>query len=312
MTFIHKITTTIFIFLWLIVLPILGGTYYYYTQGLTYKDDIIEEFTIQSEQDFKYIYQSYAKNDIYQLDRNITISSETFTMLGTKKSPFKGVFNGNGYVITISNQTRIIGDKDHQALFGYNMGTIKNLVVKDARFAFSAVNASILVAENHGIIENIILKDANLTLNDKVRFAGLITGSNHGIIRHVYADGSIVMQNGMTNRAFVGGLVGFDWNEDTDTISYLLSRVNVASFDETLPSYLGVNRSVGIMVGSMKDHTKVAYAYYYYPEDRFYSDHVIQAIEAIREMSTLSEITFYSTTLLWPTWMINQLFVSDV
>lgn len=312
MTLTHRITTYVFIFLWLFVVPSLGGIYYYYTQGLTYKDDIVEEFTIQSEQDFMLIYNSDAKNDIYQLDRNITLSHETFQMIGTKKSPFRGVFNGNGYVITISSQTRIVGDGNYEALFGYNKGTIKNLVIKDANFIHAAVNSSILVAENHGIIENVMIKDSHLKITDTVRFAGIIAGSNHGIIRHVYANGSIVMEDVMTNRAFVGGLVGFDWNEDNDMISYALSLVDVSTFNETLPSFLGVNRSVGIIVGSMKNQNKILFSYYYSQAVRFYSDQSNANIDLIREPSTLSQPSFYANTLLWPTWMINHRLVQEI
>lgn len=292
-------------FLWFLGIPIYGGIHYYYAQGLSYKDDIVEEFTIQSESDFKYFYQSYAKNDIYNLDRDITITSDEFLMIGTQKYPFNGIFNGNGYSITISNHTTIKGNKDHQALFGVNKGVIKNLVIKQSTVTLEGINSAILVAENFGEVESIVIHQTTLKLSSLVRFGGLVIGSNHGTLKKAYVSGEITKETNFTNRAYVGGLVGFDWNEDQVSMTMLLTDVLLSDYPETSVAYQTINRNVGAFVGSMKDYDRITSIYMLSTAQAFYSEQTYMNLVKVDTLDTEDLSDLYTNTLSWMPWMIT-------
>ncbi|MBR4777545.1 MAG: hypothetical protein IK007_08045, partial [Lachnospiraceae bacterium] len=86
-----------------------------------------------------------------------------------KNAPFKGTFDGNGHIITgltINNSA-----KNELGLFGYNIGTIKNLTV-----------------------------DASITGNEQI---GIIAGKNCGTIERCTTLGSV------KGKKYTGGIVGY-------------------------------------------------------------------------------------------------------
>lgn len=117
-------------------------------------------------------------------------------------SSFSGVFNGNGY--TISN---LYSNSDNWAvgLFGYNDGTIMNLVLKDGYIAPNSEPTSGefvggFVGQNNGLILNCHIK------NTIVVDGGGITGENCGIITNCSSSGEII------GNGAIGGIAGCNAN----------------------------------------------------------------------------------------------------
>ncbi len=137
-------------------------------------------------------------NKYYELKTNIDLSIFTdaiggkgFTPIGTLANSFKGIFNGNGYVVKnliINNST-----EDNQGLFGgVNGGSIKNLGVVDCN------------------------------VSGKNQVGGLVGLCNETTIEKCYTTGYVEGEN------LIGGLVG---NNITGNIINCYSTANVRGND---------------------------------------------------------------------------------
>ena len=135
----------------------------------------------------------------YVLVYDIDLGGAEWTPLGTEKSPFSGEFNGNG--LTISN-IKITKDIQYVGLFGYNVGTIKNLKIENFQFDVESRHYSVCVSG--------------------------LAGYNDGIITNSYANinGNIIFLAYSATRAHcIGGLTGY--NNGTVRNSYAMSEVNI-------------------------------------------------------------------------------------
>ena len=73
-----------------------------------------------------------------KLGGNIEISEKWTAPIGTEKSkPFKGTFDGEGHVVSVKDDTTFCG------LFGYNAGTIRNVIVTGTVDASSATDTNV-------------------------------------------------------------------------------------------------------------------------------------------------------------------------
>lgn len=118
----------------------------------------------------------------YKLTADIDLGGMDWTPVGMLVKPFRGIFDGNGKKIAGLNVT---DSGDFLGLFGYNLGTIKNLTVSGY-----VTNTSTSKSEEHG--------DAD--------FIGGVAGFNAGTMIDV--DSNVVVDASGTNN--VGGIAGFN------------------------------------------------------------------------------------------------------
>lgn len=108
------------------------------------------------------------KDDIVVLEKNISLSSEYWTPIGTNQNPFKGVFLGNGH--TISNITILDNTLDSSlelvrtlGLFGcVQGGTIADLTIRGGFFANIKATADEIDA---GILVGAVIDDSTQITN---------------------------------------------------------------------------------------------------------------------------------------------------
>ena len=118
----------------------------------------------------------------YKLTADIDLGGMDWTPVGMLVKPFRGIFDGNGKKITGLN---VSDSGDFLGLFGYNLGTIKNLTVSGC-----VTNTSTSKSEEHG--------DAD--------FVGGVAGFNAGTMIDV--DSNVVVDASGANN--VGGIAGFN------------------------------------------------------------------------------------------------------
>ena len=118
----------------------------------------------------------------YKLTADIDLGGMDWTPVGMLVKPFRGIFDGNGKKITGLN---VSDSGDFLGLFGYNLGTIKNLTVSGC-----VTNTSTSKSEEHG--------DAD--------FIGGVAGFNAGTMIDV--DSNVVVDASGANN--VGGIAGFN------------------------------------------------------------------------------------------------------
>ena len=147
------------------------------------EDDPYLISTVQDMVDFAYkINRGNNADKYYKLTADIDLGGMDWTPVGMLVKPFRGIFDGNGKKITGLN---VSDSGDFLGLFGYNLGTIKNLTVSGY-----VTNTSTSKSEEHG--------DAD--------FVGGVAGFNAGTMIDV--DSNVVVDASGANN--VGGIAGFN------------------------------------------------------------------------------------------------------
>ena len=85
-------------------------------------------------------------------------SGKGWNSIGNNETPFTGIFDGNGYCINDLNISGAITESLYVGLFGYNKGTIKNIVTVsgqiDITHASNTVYVGMVAGYSEGTIEN--------------------------------------------------------------------------------------------------------------------------------------------------------------
>ncbi|MGI6166597.1 MAG: hypothetical protein ACOYIA_00445 [Eubacteriales bacterium] len=174
----------------------------------------------------------------YYLTQNIDLTGFEWDSIGT--DPFKGVLDGNGFIIMNlsceSYMNRVGG------LFMQNEGTIKNLCLYNFSITAKDVqydNVGAICGVNYGIIDNCHVYG---TINNPVaQYVGMISGLNYGTITNCSTAGSI-------KAAYhVGGLAG--QNRDLGTIQNCVNYTSIT---------IAHNRAGGI-AGTQQTNTGAEY-----------------------------------------------------
>ncbi len=178
----------------------------------------------------------------YQLGNDIEITADNWTPIGNYNRPFNGVFDGAGHVVTGLKSAGTA--YDYIGLFGYNVGTVKNLTVNGS-LTDGDGDVGILCGYNDGTIQSctasgsinstanrgglvgynnsngqILECSANVKIEgDTNNSAGGLVGSNHGTIKYSYAAGNVSGNN------YVGGLAGYNGSSGNITCSYTSETV---------------------------------------------------------------------------------------
>lgn len=139
------------------------------------------------------------------LTADIDLKDIAWTSAGTHKSPFKGVFDGNGYKIKNLN---VESAEPWQGLFGISAGEIKNIGDITGEVSCKRPNFGSVVGENRGTIENCTSSVVvNCMSNDTITFGG-ITGKNTGTISGCTFKGVVTAEYIVAGKKTAGGIAG--------------------------------------------------------------------------------------------------------
>lgn len=186
---------------------------------------------------------------------NLNKSGLTISPIGEKKdengkyrpsnyNPFKGTFNGSGYVIKGLHIRSLAEENEYVGLFGYNEGIISNLGIVD-----STIDGSVHVGAIAGYNMGSIVGCYNTSTVTGVGTVGGITGINYGYIRNCYNTGYV---GGATK---VGGIVG--QNSFVITAVYDLGIISGDETEDGRKEYgyiFGYNNAQGV-IGYVEDET---------------------------------------------------------
>lgn len=100
----------------------------YTWDGSTWKQDTQEGTTIETDTVTKYLLNAY-----YKIDKDITLSAESFSGLGTKDNPFSGVIVG-----TQNIEVKITGTNSNKDSFGGLIAYSRGSVVKDLKVDYTS------------------------------------------------------------------------------------------------------------------------------------------------------------------------------
>jgi len=189
---------------------------------------------------------SVSVDGLYYLIKDLDLKGDNWTPLGTREKPFKGVFDGNSK--TISN-FKIVGSK-YYGFFGYNIGTIENLCVRNfdsnIKLTTSYEQSYIggMVGYNGGVILNCV-SEGNLVFSSTIaatysngNVRGGLVGFNHGLIK--YSSSSVcVKSTGGKNSSPVGGLVGE--NQGAIVACFVTGEVFSSDKSSDIGGLVGVN-----------------------------------------------------------------------
>ena len=133
-------------------------------------------------------YEQTADIDLESMEW-IPIGTETVTQ---ELIPFTGSYDGNQYVISNLKISRISDNNVSLGLFGYNEGTLENIVLENTDIQISITETS--------------LDFANLSHAPCI---GGIVGENAGTVTNCSNSGSISVFSDCDSDIFVGGIMGF-------------------------------------------------------------------------------------------------------
>ena len=168
----------------------------------------------------------------YILMSDIDLKEEEWTPIGTKSSPFIGIFDGNGY--TISN-LKIKSNHDcYYGLFAYNSGIIKNLGVSATQ-----INTYI-----------------NVTPSNNSIYSGVLAGYNNGTIMNCFSSVNYLEMSAQGGvgiaYAYAGGLVGYN-NGNIVSCFTTGNHVSSSAYSSMSPSYSYVGGIAGCNKGSISN-----------------------------------------------------------
>ncbi len=168
----------------------------------------------------------------YKLMADIDLAGVTWTPIGTSATSFKGIFNGNGYVI----KNLKVSERDYSGLFGYNQGRLMNVELADVVINSLQQNyVGSLAGYSSGLIIN-----CSVTGHSSVKggtYTGGLVGYVSGSIKQSYTECSV---EGKWGSSAIGGLVGY--------VTTLNSQ-NVATIEECYTTGNIKGYSVGGIVG---------------------------------------------------------------
>lgn len=129
---------------------------------------------------------------------------------------FAGCLNGNGFSI---RGIYVDEDKNYQGLFGFSIGTIENVTLKNS-YISGNLGTGAIVGLNGGIVRN--CSTINTIVNGKTSKVGGIVGisMSNSTITQAYTEGGQVKGN-----EYIGGIAGYINNNANITESTNISKV---------------------------------------------------------------------------------------
>ena len=196
------------------------------------------------------------RNDLsgsYKLIADIDLTSATssedgayynggkgWTPIGrTNSNAFKGTFDGNGFSII---GLKISGsDTTYQGLFGCNLGTIKNLTLKDGSVSGNTHYAGGIAGGNRGTITDCKNYNTVNATGTYVVDAGGIVGTNAGTLQRCENHGKVTMMAFTTSSSTTGlnSTVGGISGDNTGDVSVCVNTGDVLSVTSDATAYAG-------------------------------------------------------------------------
>ncbi len=219
---------------------------------------------IYTANDLKVLFESLNNTDnIYgfsastniELKANITLDSEIANNISYYNGQYKGVFDGNNYVISGLN-LQYTGEST-EVFFGLfreltNQAVVQNVIFDNAYIynsndsTASNVGTGILAGISRGTIENIIITNSEVvTLVNSNSRAGLLVGrvAINNMDYNSCINNIIVLDSTITGGRYVGGIVGHADYTNNLTVEFLMSNCYVSNV--TINGYQNVGGLVG-------------------------------------------------------------------
>ncbi|MGN1032629.1 MAG: hypothetical protein ACI4PU_04145, partial [Intestinibacter sp.] len=171
------------------------------------------------------------------LKGDVDLSGVDMSPIGTKDLPFEGTFNGKDSSIKLD----ISSKESNQALFGYNKGTIKNLVLSGSVKGKEYVAG--LVAVNEGKVQSI---ESSVEVTATGDYAGGIVASNDGTVDRCKNTGEIYAFR------YTGGIVGI--NSYNVTKCSNSATIYCTGNDTIYDSFKGTGGITGASRGTVERH----------------------------------------------------------
>lgn len=175
------------------------------------------------------------------LNQSLDLSNVDIDPIGTKDLPFEGTFNGKDNSIKLN----ISSEKSNQALFAYNKGTIKNLVllgyVKGKEYVAG------LVSVNEGKVQDI---ESNVIVSATNDYAGGIIAQNDGTVTRCKNNGKV------SSFRFTGGIIGI--NSANVTKCENTATITCTGNDTSYSSCKGTAGITGVSKGTQEKPFKIS------------------------------------------------------
>ena len=214
----------------------MAGTDILYTwENGTWKRDAEDAKTIEKDKATKYLLNAY-----YKINRDITVSAESFAGLGTLTNPFSGVIVGNTQEVTVS----VSGTNSNKDSFGGLIAYSRGSVVKDLKVDYSKAAITMQADSLPGTVKNPFFGGVvgycmgGDTIIDHVSVSyGSNSVSFHGEYEYMIAAGGYAgLVGGATHIAEKsdyektgGGVVFRNMNGTTNSFSATCSDANAAN-----------------------------------------------------------------------------------
>ena len=150
------------------------------------------------------------ENTYFKLSSNIRLNNKEFTIIGSMDKPFKGYFNGNGYII---KDFTINSSSNYAGLFGCVDGVIENVGIENMNIKVTSSQSGNYYAgmvgylSGLGIIRNVYTTGSVTNDVTYYAYAGGLVGYSEGLIEKCYST-AIVTAKSISLYAYAGGLVG--------------------------------------------------------------------------------------------------------
>lgn len=223
---------------------------YFNESNLQGSGTLDEPYTIYTLEDFDvlrlYVNSGITYKDMFiKLMNNIDVSQKQWSPIGWYNTEtdilyhFAGTFDGNGYEVT---GLTINNSQSYQGLFGYSVGTIKNLTVNGSIKGDSYVGA--VVGRNDG---NVLNCTSKVSVIGQGNFVGGIVGYNNGKINRCVNLASLSAESS-TLKSNAGGIAGLNSTTAEITNSYSLANIDANAY-----------HAVGGLVGNNQGLIKNSY-----------------------------------------------------
>lgn len=166
-------------------------------------------------------YRLTADIDFSNYDTDGDPSNGNWTPIGTRATPFSGVFDGQGHII--SNLSVLLPSQSYSGFFGYTTNAvIQNLALNDISVSGSGYIGGLIGYQSGGSVSQV--KVSGEVIGTSSYLGGLIGYLDNGSVSQSYSLASVT-GGGKTH--YVGGLVGY-WKSGSISESYSTGSVTRA------------------------------------------------------------------------------------